>query len=242
MRKPLSVCAPALLVLLCAGANYRTQNFVVEAPSAETARQVAAAAESWRTRLAVDWLGKELPTWTHPCHVTVRVGADLAPNGRTRLLAEANRAQVWNIALEGPLARILDSVLPHEMTHAVFATHFRRPLPRWADEGASTIVEHASQRAEQERRLTGILLSGTALTLAELFVAGDAPETAAAAYLQGYSLTQFLLAHRDKHTFVEFLDEGLAGDSWDDALRNHYGFQSLEELQRLWLQWALPGR
>jgi hypothetical protein len=149
---------------------------------------------------------------------------------------------VWNISLEGPIARILDSVLPHEMTHAVFATHFRRPLPRWADEGASTLVEHESQRAEQERQLTNSLLSGTALSLSELLAASDAPQTATAAYVQGYSLTQFLLAQGDKHKFVEFLDEGLAGDSWSDAVRNHYGYQSLEELQRLWLEWALPGR
>jgi hypothetical protein len=242
MRKPFIVCALGLLVTVCAGANYRTQNFVVEAPSSEVARQVAGAAEEWRARLAVEWLGKELPRWPHPCHVLVRVGPDLVPNGRTRLLAEGRRAQVWNISLEGPLTRILDSVLPHEMTHAVFATHFRRPLPRWADEGASTLVEHESQRAEQERRLTSALLSGTGLSLAELFVAGDAPQTATAAYLQGYSLTQFLLAHGDKHKFVEFLDEGLAGASWSDAVRNHYGFESLDELQRIWLEWALPGR
>jgi hypothetical protein len=115
-------------------------------------------------------------------------------------------------------------------------------LPRWADEGASTIVEHESQRAEQDRRLTGVLLSGTAISLAELFVAPEAPETATAAYLQGYSLTQFLLAQGDKHKFVDFLDEGLAGASWSEAVCNHYGFESLDELQRLWLQWALPGR
>jgi hypothetical protein len=242
MRQSLSLCALVLLVVICTGANHRTANFVVEAPSAELAREVAGAAEAWRSRLAIEWLGKELPRWAHPCHISVRVGDELAPGGRTRLFAEGGRAQVWNISLEGPLARILDSVLPHEMTHAVFATHFRRPLPRWADEGASTVVEHESQRAEQERRLPGFLLSGTALSLAELFIAGDGPETAAATYLQGYSLTQFLLAQGDKHKFVEFLDEGLAGASWSAAVRNHYGFESLDELQRLWLQWALPGR
>jgi hypothetical protein len=127
------------------------------------------------------------------------------------------------------------------MTHAVFATYFHQPLPRWADEGASTIVEHEVQRAQQERHVTEMLLSGSALSVAELFLADGEREQAWAMYAQGYSLTRFFLAHGGKQKFIGFLTEGVSGNSWSDAVRRHYGFQSFQELQGQWLAWALPG-
>jgi hypothetical protein len=230
-----------MLVVFGAGANYRTPNFSVDAATPELAQQVGSAAETWRRKLAIDWLGRELPAWPQRCHVAVRSAPHLPPGGRTRMLAEEGSATVWEMSLEGPLARILDSVLPHEMTHAVFATHFRRPLPRWADEGASTVVEAEAPRAEQQQRVTDILLSGTALTVAELLAADYEPENASAMYVQGYSLTTFFLDRGGKQKFVEFLDEGVNGAAWSEAVHRHYGFQSLGELQAQWLQWVMPG-
>ena len=61
------------------------------------------------------------------------------------------------MSIQGSRQRILDSVLPHEVTHTIFASHFRQPLPRWADEGACTTVEHASERAKQEKMLIEFL-------------------------------------------------------------------------------------
>jgi hypothetical protein len=234
-------CTLALLLVVSAGANYRTPNFVVEAETPELARQVGAAAESWRMRLARDWLGKELPRWPRPCHVSVRVAQAGAPGGHTRLVSQGGGSAVQEISLEGPVVRILDSVLPHEMTHAVFATYFHRPLPRWADEGASTIVEHEVQRAQQERHVTEMLLSGSALSVAELFLADGEHEQAWAMYAQGYSLTRFLLAHGGKQKFIGFLTEGVSGNSWSEAVRRHYGFQNFQDLQGQWLAWAMPG-
>jgi hypothetical protein len=241
MHKLPNFCALVMLVVVAGGAGYRTPNFVVEADTPELARQVGKAAEAWRSRLAKDWLGKELPTWPRPCHVSVRVSSASDPSGQTRLVSDGRKATVQDMLLEGPQARILDSVLPHEMTHAVFATHFRGPLPRWADEGASTVVEHEVQRAQQERRVTEMLLSGSALSVGELFLADDARDHAWAMYAQGYSLTRFLLAQGGKQKFVGFLHEGVSGASWPEAVRRHYGFQSLQELQGQWLAWALPG-
>src|SRR5258708_36067887 len=59
----------------------------------------------------------------------------------------------WDMQIQGSLERILDSVLPHEVSHTIFACHFRRPLPRWADEGAATLAEHESERSRQEQTL-----------------------------------------------------------------------------------------
>ncbi len=241
MRKLLSLCALCLLTICLTGANYRTTNFVVQAETPEMAREVATAAEQWRRHLAKEWLGQELPRWPRPCHVTVQADAQRAPSGFTRMLVEGDSYRVWEIILEGPKARILDSVLPHEMTHAVFATHFRKPAPRWAEEGASTVVEHPSQRLQQQRRLAEILFSGMALPLGELLAVADTEENASILYVQGYSLTQFLLTQGDKQKFVGFLNAGLTGTAWTDAVCSHYGFQDMRELQQQWLQWAMPG-
>ena len=45
------------------------------------------------------------------------------------------------------MERMLHSVLPHEMTHTVFAHHFRYPVPRWADEGGSVLSEDDANAA-----------------------------------------------------------------------------------------------
>ncbi len=241
MKKSPACRALALLVLLCLGANYRTANFVVQAPTPSLAKNVAVSAEGWRRRLAIEWLGKELPTWQRPCHISVHAAPNLAPNGRTRVWVEGRRSYVSSMVLQGPENRVLDSVLPHEMTHAVFATHFRIPPPRWADEGASTVMEHESQRVQQQRQVATILLSGRGLSLGQLFAADDYPADADALYVQGYSLTQFLLDQGGKQKFVGFLGEGVTHGDWSGAVRQHYGYQDLEDLQGHWLAWAMPG-
>ncbi len=223
------------------GANYRTANFVVQAETPTMAREVAEAAEHWRRKLALEWLGQELPRWPSPCHVTVHTHEERLPGGYTRLLADGEHYRVWEIILEGPKERILDSVLPHEMTHAVFTTYFRQPAPRWAEEGASTIVEHPSQRLEQQRRFAEILLSGMALPIAELLTLADTDENATVQYVQGYSLTQFLLSQGGKQKFISFLNAGLSGASWTEAVCQQYGYRDMSELQSQWLQWAMPG-
>ena len=53
--------------------------------------------------------------------------------------------------IQGSRERVLDSVVPHEVTHTIFASYFRCPLPRWADEGACTTMEDQSEIAKQEQ-------------------------------------------------------------------------------------------
>src|SRR5262245_32438512 len=71
-RRLASGFAPVLVPLL-AGASARTDSFVVEAPTAEIARQVADRAEACRKTIAVAWLGKDLPRWSSPCPIKVKL-------------------------------------------------------------------------------------------------------------------------------------------------------------------------
>ena len=67
-RLGLATLAMTIVPVFC-GASYRTPNFVVEAPTAETAKAVGDHAEHCRKQIALQWLGKELPNWKSPCPV-----------------------------------------------------------------------------------------------------------------------------------------------------------------------------
>ena len=63
-----------------------------------------------------------------------------APAGRRRSTSTA-RSSTRRCRSKGPASALKNSVLPHEVTHTVFAHHFRQPVPRWADEGGSVYSE-----------------------------------------------------------------------------------------------------
>ena len=81
-----------------------------------------------------------------------------------------------HIKIGGSLDELLPRILPHEVTHIVLMYHFRRPIPRWADEGAAILSENASKLAEHDRRIAQILRTPCkAYTLHFLFNTDDYP-------------------------------------------------------------------
>ena len=58
-------------------ANYRTPNFIIDAPTAEFAKKIGDAAEVYRNQMAIEWTGKAMPNWSRPCLITVHVGPNL---------------------------------------------------------------------------------------------------------------------------------------------------------------------
>ena len=134
-----------LLLPVLGGASYRSTNFVVEAKTADVARQVAEHAESCRATIARAWLGHELPNWRNPCPIRVRLTAGEA-GGLTSFGFNRGGVSDQSMTVEGRLDRILDSALPHEITHTIFAAYFGGPMPRWADEGASLLSEDLTER------------------------------------------------------------------------------------------------
>jgi len=102
--------------------------FAVEAPTKQTARKVAEAAEQCRRRIISSWLGKEDVAWPDVCSVDV----ELAPRGRfgaSRFTYRDDEFQHAQITLRGPLEELLPRVLPHEVTHAVLTMHLREDGP-----------------------------------------------------------------------------------------------------------------
>jgi hypothetical protein len=231
----------ALVAFLSLGASHRSANFVVNAPTAEFAKEVSRAAEGFRESLALDWLGEKLPDWSDPCEMTVRVGPNMGAGGATTFVFDNGQVFGWRMTIQGSRERILDSVLPHEIMHMILASHFRRPLPRWADEGAATSVECHQERVRYREMLQRFLRSGRGMPFSTMFVLKEYPRDVMPLYAQGFTLAEFLLAKKGRAAYLEFLEDGMESEDWPGAVRRHYGYPDIGDLQHRWLAWVSQG-
>lgn len=227
---------------LFGAAGYRTANFTVDAPTPQLAREIGDTAEQWRKQLSLEWLGRELPNWPQPCPIKAQVAAGMGAGGATSFVFEAGKVFGWRMNIQGSRERVLDSVLPHEITHTIFASHFRQPLPRWADEGACTTVEHRSEIKKQERMLIDFLQHNRGIPFDRMFAMTEYPQDVLPLYAQGHSLAQFLIYQRGKREFLAFLEDGLRDGNWPRALHQRYEYRNLVVLQSSWLDWVRQGR
>ena len=227
--------------LISLGANHRTPNFIIRAATPELAKEVGQAAEDYRRELAIEWLGKEMPNWFQPCPITVEAAPHLGAGGATSFIFDHGDVFGWQMNIQGSRERILDSVLPHEVTHTIFASYFRRPLPRWADEGACSTVEHDSERRKQQRMLIQFLQTRRGIAFNDMFAMKQYPKDILPLYAQGHSLATFLVAQGGKRKFLQYVKDGLITDDWTAATHTHYRFASLGKLQTAWLDWVRHG-
>ena len=229
-------------VFVSAGASYRTTNFTVTAATREIAQQVGVTAERERQRLARQWLGRELPPWHRPCPIHVTVGR-MGAGGWTKFSFDRGHVFNWNMKIQGSLERILDSVLPHEISHTIFACKFRRPLPRWADEGAATLCEHHTERQRQTDTLQRVIHEGRRIPLRVLLAMTEYPrqtDQVLTLYAEGYSLAEFLVQQAGRKKYLDFLDDAHRV-GWEQAIRKNYAHKSIEDLERQWQGWFLAG-
>ncbi len=239
-----------LIVSETLAAQYRTRNFVVNAADPALARQVGDEAERFRKELAELWLGRALPDWPEPC--PIRVEIDRHAGGETSFAfvpgPNGSRPIDWRMKIFGPPDRLLDSVLPHEVTHTIFATHYGRPLPRWADEGGCTTVEHEAERKKNHQMLIEFLSTGRGIPFNHMFAMKQYPRDILPLYAQGYSLARFLIMQKGHRHFVNFVGEGMNREvpgrepqTWNKVAEKYYGFTDLSELQIHWLGWVKEG-
>ena len=224
-------------------ATHQTVNFAVTAKRPEVAEQVGKAAEVYRQQLAVFWLGKPLPNWSRPCRISVNEGA-LGAGGQTTFQFVRGEVLNWRMEVQGSLERILDSVLPHEINHTIFACHFRRPLPRWADEGAATLFEHRSEQLKQLSLLNEVIRNRHELiSLRDLLAMKEYPRgqrPMLTLYAQGYALADFLVQQKGRQAYLKFISDGERGN-WEDAIRTNFDHDGIESLELNWQGWVLAG-
>ena len=241
---------------VCAQGNYQTTttNFIIMAPDPNLSREAGRLAEQYRRELSKQWLGYEIANWKEKCPVQIQLGPH--PGGETSFAfmeGQKSEPMGWQMKVFGPPDRVLDAVLPHEITHTIFATHFGQPLPRWADEGACTTVEHESERKKNHQMLMNFLNAkpSRGIPFNRMFTMKRYPHDILPLYAQGYSLAKFLIAQKGHVHFVKFIEQGLEQENrrtlpkptaaWDQATQQFYGYQDLSDLQIAWIDWVRKG-
>lgn len=217
-------------------ALFRTENFVVTAPTRELAEQVGKWAEHYRRNKAIEWIGQKMPTWDRPCPLKVTVTLN-GSGGATSFTFDRGQILSIDMHIEGEADRLIADILPHEITHTVLAYYFRTPVPRWADEGAAMLSESAASRARHERMMAKVIDVERLLPLRDLLRRHHFPKDTAAFFVQSLSLTDFLVWSGGRKNFLAFVAQG-ERDGWDEAARSNYGYKTVEELERAWLAHA----
>ncbi|XZE20018.1 hypothetical protein SH449x_005352 [Pirellulaceae bacterium SH449] len=222
-------------------------NFTVYANDPNWAKEVSQAAEEYRKALAIHWTGQALPQWSKPCVLFVQDSPRALASGETNYTLVSGAVINFKMTVRGTRERILDSVLPHEVTHTIIASHFApygRPVPRWADEGMCTTVEHEAERRKHDQLLIKFLSEGEGLPFATLFLLEDYPANPLPLYAQGYSLASFLIAQGGEEgprTFIRFLEAGMKNNDWVSATNEIYGYPLVGKLQVAWNDWVNNG-
>jgi hypothetical protein len=217
------------------GAQFRTTNFLVNAPTPEMAKRFGEWAEYYRKQKALQWVGREMPTWPQPLPLHIKVTYN-GSGGATSFGFDHGGVVGIKMEIQGTLDRLVASVLPHEVTHTVFAYHFRVPVPRWADEGGSVLSEDEPERKRHDLLVREVLNSrGRAIPLRRLFQLTEYPRDVMVLYAEGYSVTNFLVSKKGRGAFLNFIADGMRR-GWDAAARDHYGFQNVDDLEKGWIE------
>ncbi|QVL32893.1 hypothetical protein KIH39_02955 [Telmatocola sphagniphila] len=222
-----------LIPVRAGGSVVRTDNFVVEAPTREMAEEFARLAEKYRREKAIEWLGQEMPNWKNRCPLRI-IPASSAAEGATTFDFGRGTQDMY---IKGPIERLKNSVLPHEITHTVFAHHFKQPVPRWADEGGSVYSEDDLERRRHDKMSVQYLNAGRAFLLTSLFAMKDYPANPSEQmilYAEGYSISKYLIEQSDRQTFLNFVNDGMH-NGWDRACQKYYEVKNVNELQTQWI-------
>lgn len=239
LRRPRFGMSVAWLVLAVApiqAATFRTPNFIVDAPTPQMAQQFGQLAEHYRKQKAMDWTGQEMPQWPRPCPLTVTPKMGGA-GGATKFNYDfRGNYEVISMEISGEVERMLHSVLPHEVTHTVFAHHFRYPVPRWADEGGSVLSEDERERGMHDRMCRDFLNQRQAIPLRRLFQLKEYHEVSnvMVLYAEGFSISNYLVNLGGRQAFLGFVATGMRGN-WDQAVQTYFHKQSVEALEEAWL-------
>ena len=218
-------------------ANYQSDNFIVTASDAAFARQIAMQAEEYRARLSTEWLGAPMRRWARPCVVTVTDGPDVPPGGDTVFKFSDGEVYDWKMRLQGSRERILDSVLPHEVTHTILATYLRSPAPRWIDEGMATSVEADVEKNRYRTMLATFLHTRRGVAFNDMVAMKEYPKDLIPFYSQSFSVCEYLILVGGRRRLVEFAKYAVETGDWNAALRKYYACPSLGDLQKEWVAW-----
>lgn len=221
--------------ILCASSSNFTCNYADQA----FAQRVVDVAERERGVRALEWLGKKLPEWSKPCPITVKITKS-SGGGATSMAFDRGSVFGWRMRVEGTKDAILNNVLPHEVTHTIMASHFRRPTPRWADEGMATLSEDRSVWDTQYRCLRQTWDTHP-ISFDQLMRTKEYSKNMSVVmsfYARSAYVTAYLVRMQGRAEFLKFLDTAHRSSDWTQAIRQHYRYESIAALEQSWRGWV----
>lgn len=225
--------------------TFDTANFRIYHQDAALARRVAARAELARREAIVRWTG-EAPrvAWSPRCDLflypdaarfSAETGQPPESPGFSTPGLRAGRVVDRKVRLRADFPKVVEAVVPHEVTHIVLADLFPiKQIPRWADEGMAVLSEPEAERLLRMRDLA-TPLERNALFGLDVLMSSDYPggNHWPLYYAQSISLTKYLVGLGTPPQFVAFVRESQRS-GWDAALKKSYGIASVAELDRKW--------
>jgi len=215
----------------------QTVNFAVYAEKQEDCKEFAEAAEKLRKEISERWLGYVVADLNSPCILDLKINPNAGPRGNTSFAFQFGG--VWNFRMElvGPKESLLDSVLPHEIAHIVLACHFKKPVPRWADEGCATYVECVREQKIHNRMLRRFLIQQRTFAFAHIMTMKEYPRDIMPFYAGSHSLCEYLVKLKGERHFISYISEGMQTQNWEEATKKYYGFEKMKDLGNSWHRW-----
>ena len=240
-RMMLTLCLVLTVCQHLTAAGYVDRaNFVVVVPPGSTAtnsqrfaERLHERAEFYRRKIALDWLGDELPksVGRTVIHVDFSSTDDL---GLTWIRGNPRRT-FHNVYLKISSDRALSTTLPHELVHVVLATEYAHPnrMAHWVEEGIASQYDDRGRQQLREKMLKWYAQSGNWPSLKDVFNRKTISTNDKASYAVAASVAEFLIRRRGKKRLVRFgRDANQLG--WDPALRENYEIYNVQQLESLW--------
>jgi len=245
-RCPLTVsygdkCIQSIPTVTYSDGSVATDNFVVSGCTPQENVQLAKCAEHAREALAKEFTGKPLPgKWSTKVPVRVRCHPQLGAGGATSFKFDQGEVFRWDMKVQGSKEKLCSSVIPHEVMHTISASTFRKPLPRWIDEGVSSTIEDSEETSKYHRNEIEFLKTGRGIPFSVMMNMKDYPEDVMPLYTQGESATYYLIllgggGTEGRRKLWNFMKDAMRDDNWDRALNKYYGFKTPREFQDAWL-------
>jgi hypothetical protein len=201
--------------------------------------KMAQVVEDSRQNAYERWFGKAEDTWSPKCYLYLDdSGKEFkkAPKNARGYTSAFQKG--WNyhryITVHSDDPDLADTVLPHEITHAVMIGHFVDQLPTWADEGMAGIAQRRADFDDFHKLIGRYEHKGKLFSLQTLMELEGYPEDDVDLfYAQSALLVEFLIKEKEPKVFVSLLREAKK-DGWAPALKQLYGFANFEDLEKRW--------
>lgn len=226
-----------------------TTNFRIFHADPQLAERLADEAEKARDRIFEKWTGAVAKAnWSPRCDIYVyptrtifaqKTGQPETTAGFSTMGLNGGRVVARRVNLHADADRVVEAVLPHEVTHIVLADLFPRvQIPRWADEGLAVLSEPDADQQDRARKLGDSLSTGQLFRLKTLMMT-DYPDARFwdLFYDQSISLTRFLLETGTPADLIGFLQDAQA-NGYETELTRRYGIASFADLEAKWLEYA----